>query len=104
VKRAALRLSDAAVSDILEQADWYAQRSGPTLAERWENAVAAALVRITKNLNAGALCHFKAEELRGVRRMPVSKFPKHMIFYRNDENEALILRVVHGARDLESLF
>jgi toxin ParE1/3/4 len=104
VTKPRLRLSDAAISDILEQADWYAQRSSLALAERWENAVAAAFVRITKNPNAGAHCQFKAVELRGVRRMPISKFPKHLIFYRNDDNKVLVLRVVHGARDLESLF
>ena len=31
-------------------------------------------------------------------------FPKHLIFYQVRKNEVLILRIVHGARDLESLF
>ncbi len=36
--------------------------------------------------------------------MPISRFPKHLVFYRVENREILILRVVHGARDLESLF
>jgi len=31
------------------------------------------------------------------------RFSKHLLFYRRDEEEILILRVVHGARDLERL-
>jgi plasmid stabilization system protein ParE len=49
VNRATLRLSDAAVGDILEQAEWYHQQSGHMLAKRWESAVTAALLRIVKN-------------------------------------------------------
>jgi plasmid stabilization system protein ParE len=36
--------------------------------------------------------------------MPVAGFTKFLIFYLSREGETLILRVVHGARDLESLF
>jgi toxin ParE1/3/4 len=49
------------------------------------------------------LCKFKAEELGKVRRVLVTGFPKHLVFYRSHENELLILRVIHGARDLENL-
>jgi hypothetical protein len=34
VNRLELRLSDVAVRDILEQSDWYEQRSGLALAKR----------------------------------------------------------------------
>jgi hypothetical protein len=36
VKNLRLRLAEAALSDILEQADWYELHSGQTLAKRWE--------------------------------------------------------------------
>ncbi len=104
MKRAGIRLSDAAVGDILEQAEWYEQHSGRVLARRWEGAVTSALLLIRKNPRSGSLCSFKADELRGVRRRSIQKFPKHLIFYQADGGEVLILRVIHGARDLESLF
>ncbi|MFZ1005480.1 MAG: type II toxin-antitoxin system RelE/ParE family toxin [Candidatus Sulfotelmatobacter sp.] len=103
MNRAELRLTDVAVSDILEQADWYEQRSDPALARRWENKVTAALIRIEKNPRSGAKCGFRAEELQGVRRMPIAGFPRHLIFYRAKAEEIKILRVVHGARDLDTL-
>jgi toxin ParE1/3/4 len=104
VKRTKVRLSEVAVSDILEQADWYEQRSGPTLAGRWGSAITSALLRIVANPESGSLCAFNADELQSIRRMPIAKFPKHLIFYQAENEEIMILRVVHGARDLESLF
>jgi toxin ParE1/3/4 len=103
MSRVKLRLTDVAISDIQEQADWYEQHSDHTLATRWEDEVTAALVHIEKNPRSGAKCGFTADELRGVRRMPIVGFPRHLIFYHAEEEEIRILRVVHGARDLESL-
>lgn len=100
MNRVELRLTDVAVSDIQEQADWYEQRSGHALARRWENEVTAALIRIEKNPRSGAKCGFSADELQGIRRMPIAGFPR---LYRAEEEEIRIVRVVHGARDLESL-
>jgi toxin ParE1/3/4 len=104
VNHATLRLSDAAVGDILEQAEWYHQQSGQMLAKRWESAVTGALLRLMKNPQSGPPCIFNAADLQGIRRMRIVKFPKHLIFYQIESGEVLILRVIHGARDLESLF
>ena len=104
MKRSRIHLSDAAVNDIIEQADWYEARANSRLGNCWESAVAQALLRIVTNPRSGAQCTFKASELRGVRRMSVSGFSKHLIFYRVEKDSLLILRVIHGARDLESLF
>jgi toxin ParE1/3/4 len=103
MNRTKLRLTDVAVSDIQEQADWYEQRSDRALARRWENEVTVALIRIKKNPRSGAKCGFSADELQGVRRMPIAGFSRHLIFYRAEEKEIRILRVVHGTRHLESL-
>jgi len=104
VKRQRITLSDAAVADILEQADWYEDQADSKLAERWEKAVTAALLRVLGNPRSGSLCRFKSEELRDVRRAFIKGFPKHLVFYRFRDKELFVLRIVHGARDLESLF
>ena len=100
MNRARIRLSDVAVNDILEQADWYKQQSGQSLAKRWESAVTAALLRMVENPRSGSSCRFKENELQAIRRMPIGRFPRHLIFYRFEGAEIVILRVVHGARDL----
>jgi toxin ParE1/3/4 len=96
VKTGNITLSELAVADILEQADWYEARAGQTLAKRWEKAVTLTLVRISRGPNAGAPCSFEAVDLRGTRRMPVAGFPRHLVFYQFRQGEILVLRVVHG--------
>lgn len=103
MKKPRLVLSDAAVADILEQADWYIGQSGAALAKRWEKAVTTTVLRILDNPAAGTRCNFRAMELRDMRRATVPGFPKHLIFYMLQNAEVFILRVVHGARDLENL-
>lgn len=103
MKKARLVLSDAAVADILEQAEWYSERSGPALARRWERAVTSAISRVAVHPAAGTLCAFRSPELDDVRRTLIPGFPKHLLFYRVRKREILVLRVVHGARDLERL-
>ena len=99
-----ITLSEAAVADILEQADWYEAQADQKLAMRWEKAVASTLLRISRRPHAGSPCNFSATELRGTRRVPVAGFPKHLVFYRPYPDKIVVLRIVHGARDLESLF
>jgi toxin ParE1/3/4 len=104
VKAPHITLSDAAVEDILEQADWYEAQADQKLAKRWEKAVTSTLLRISRGPCTGSPCNFSATELRGTRRVPVADFPRHLVFYQPYPDEIIVLRIVHGARDLESLF
>ena len=104
MRRPRIVLSDLAGADILDQADWYGEQAGAKLAQRWENATTSTMLQIAANPRAGAPCKFAALELRDVRRVPVAGFPRHLVFYQFRGNEIFVLRVIHGARDLESLF
>ena len=101
---AKIQFSEFAISDILEQSNWYGARSDERLAKRWERAVTSTLSRISRVPNAGSPCRFHANELGGTRRVPIGGFPKHLIFYQYERGVVFVLRVIHGARDLESLF
>jgi toxin ParE1/3/4 len=103
VRQSIVHLSDLALSDILEQFEWYKLSSGQLLAKRWDAAVTSALLRIERNPKSGAPCHFDAPELQGLRRMAITRFPRHLIFYQLKGDEIIVLRVIHGARDLEPL-
>jgi len=104
VKVASIHLSELAINDILEQANWYESRSDEKLAKRWERAVTSTLSRIDRTPNSGSPCRFRAAELLATRRVPVSGFSKHLVFYKVERREVFVLRVIHGALDLESLF
>jgi toxin ParE1/3/4 len=104
VKAPRITFSDLALADVLEQADWYQAQADLRLAQRWEKAVTSTLLRIARVPRAGAPCRFLADQLRGTRWVPVAGFPRHLLFYQFREDEIRVLRVVHGARDLEALF
>lgn len=104
MKTPRLVFSDAAIADVLEQADWYRRQAGAALALRWERAVTSAIAHVLRFPASGSPCAFGDPELKNVQRTMIPKFPKHLMFYRFEGDELFILRVVHGARDLESLF
>jgi plasmid stabilization system protein ParE len=98
------RSNRAAVNDILEQAAWYQEQSGTKTGRQ---------VGKSSKFNPSApggksRCRramlFQSHRAGRHRRMPVPHFPKHLVFYRLQNEEMVILRIVHVTRDLESLF
>jgi plasmid stabilization system protein ParE len=81
VRKLRLTLSEAAATDIVEQANWYEEQSGPELVKRWERAVTSTVLRIVDHPRAGSICNFQHPELSNVRRVLVPGFAKHLIFY-----------------------
>ena len=104
MKTLRISLSEAAIADILEQSDWYEAQADRKLAKRWEKAVTSTLLRISRGPRAGTPCNFSAAELRGARRVSGAGFPRHLVFYQPYRDEIVVLRIVHGGRDLERLF
>ncbi len=98
MKQPRLLVSDAAVADILEQADWYSVQSGEALAERWERAVTSSVLRIVNRPAMGTLCTFRSVELRDVRRTTIPGLAD------NDSriSEASAVLQVPGGRNLDS--
>jgi len=101
VKEPRITFSDLAVADILAQADWYELQSDRKLATRWERSVTSSVLRLVRMPRSGQLCGFTLQALQDVRRFPISGFRSHLIFYRFSNNEIYVLRVLHGARDLD---
>jgi plasmid stabilization system protein ParE len=100
-----LEITEAAALAILEQMDYFRQAGDDALAERWEASVHRAVQSVLQMPLRGAPCRFRSPELAGVRWVPVQGFPKHMVFYRVDADDQLVLviHVVHGARDLPAI-
>lgn len=99
-----LEITEAAATDILEQANWYAEQANEQLAVKWERAITATILSIVDYPQAAPISNFKSPDLVEIRRISVQNFPRHLIFYRVTESAVLILRVLHGARNIESLF
>src|ERR687896_503767 len=52
----------------------------------------------------GSARDFRNPRFAGLRMFPVKKFENFLIFYQSTEEEILIVRVLHGARDMAALF
>lgn len=61
MKAARLAFTDAAMADVLEQFDWYTEKAGRIMAERWEASIAATLLKIARRPASGSPCKFTAE-------------------------------------------
>ena len=47
---------------------------------------------------------FRAGDLRGIRSFPVLRFPNYLVFYQTAGTTVEITRVIHGSRDLPTVF
>ena len=82
----------------------YLARNSPTAAERFLKAVQLALENLLMMPELGGRCEFRHKALADLRVWPIHGFRKHLIFYRIMPDGIEIRRVIHGARDIESLF
>jgi plasmid stabilization system protein ParE len=100
-----LRVSEAAALAIIEQSDYYQQAADGSLASRRGVAVDEATRALSSWPERGAPCRFRSAALANLRWVSVPGFPRHMIFYRYISHEQIILivHVLHGARNLETL-
>ena len=64
MKTPRINFSDAAIADILEQADWYEAQADRNLAQRWQEAVTATLLRIARRPGTGSRCTFTLDVFR----------------------------------------
>lgn len=101
----ALHISEAAALSVVEQADYYLQVSDAGLDQRWEAAVDQAAHTLLHWPERGTLCRFRSAALAGLRWISIPGFPKHLVFYRyiQSEDAILIVQVLHGARNLETI-
>lgn len=89
--------------DLLEHLDYIAVNN-PDAALRFVDTVEQAFARLSEMPEIGSLWEFANPRLAGVRVWPVPKFSRYLIFYQVTQDSIRILRVLHGARDIPSLF
>ena len=52
----------------------------------------------------GKVTEYRSPFPAAIRMFRLKRFSKHLVFYRPLENGIEVIRVLHGARDIESLF
>jgi toxin ParE1/3/4 len=98
-----LVIRPAADYDIDEQFVYLALDAGEELAMRFLEATQACFERLLAMPDLGAIRVFRDPELEGLRMFPVSGFEAHLVFYRPTSRGIEVIRVLHGARNVDEI-
>ena len=97
-------LRPAAGRDLDREADYIAQHQDLDSALRFYRAAEETFRLIATQPKMGRRRDFGNPQLKGVRGCLMKEFDRHLVFYRPVEGGIEVLRIIHGARDIESLF
>lgn len=92
----------AARTDLLEQAAYLAEQDGAA-AGRFLDAVEATLELLLLNPELGAVYQLRNPRLHGLRVWRVKGFEKYLIFYQSGAAALEVIRILHGARDIQGV-
>lgn len=90
-----------AMADLVETADYIAA-DDPEVADRFFDAFEITLEEIRNSPKIGSVRRFK--DKIDVRMWFVRGFEKSLIFYTENADEIVILRIIHTARDYNRFF
>ena len=89
-------VSEQADRDVDAQADYYRDKGSSDTATRW-------LLKTRKTFEYVAAHPALGEEIRpGLRALRVERFRRHIVIYRAIPAPVVIVRVIHGAADLDA--
>lgn len=96
-------LSEQSVEDV-DVVHAHICADNPEAAERVQEAIFDGFDLLARNPTLGRRRHFRCHQ--NIRSWVVTEFTNYLIFYRElpDDSGVEILRVLHGARDLDALF
>ncbi|HEY2154518.1 MAG TPA: type II toxin-antitoxin system RelE/ParE family toxin [Isosphaeraceae bacterium] len=95
--------SRAAIGDLIEIAAYFAETRGPDAARRFGAAASATFKRLARMPGLGARWDERRPALAGLRVAAVEKYRNHLVFYRPIAGGIEVVRVLHGAKDLDHL-
>jgi toxin ParE1/3/4 len=88
----------------LHEAALFLASQNLAVAERFLVAAQQCFDELAKSPDLGFLAEFESVLAAGVRRWRIKGFKNYLVFYRPSQIGVEIIRVIHGARDIESLF
>ncbi len=93
----------AALDDLADQAAWYIAHASQEVADRFLAAVERELGVILAVPDMGSSRAYANPALAGLRMAPVRGFETHLVFYLPTEEGIELVRVLHGARDIDAI-
>jgi toxin ParE1/3/4 len=93
----------AADRDLDDQAAYLASEASLETALRFYDAAAATFEKIARMPGIGERRDSIKPRLAGLRVWRIEGFEKHLIFYQPTDGGIDIVRVLHGARDIDTV-
>jgi len=95
----------AALRDVLQHAEYLADRASLAVARRFVSAPEQMISRLSRMPGIGVLWDSKNPHLADLRFFPIGRFRNHLVFYRPLPDRGIeVVRVLHGVQDIEALF
>jgi toxin ParE1/3/4 len=92
---------NAARQDLVDVAYYYIRQGSPASARRFRDQAEALFGRPADMPGLGAPYDHDHPALAGLRFLPVTRFKKYLVFYRATPGGIEVVRVLHGARDIQ---
>lgn len=93
----------AALHDLDEAADYIRRNGGPDRAIRFLKAADATLARLCTLPGLGTPYEPGEPAFAGLRVLSVDGHRNHLVFYRPMAGGIQVLRLLHGARDIDGI-
>jgi toxin ParE1/3/4 len=98
-------VSSSAREDILRQFRYYLlEKDAPVVAQRFLDSVESTLDKLSRMPDKGAPKPLAGPMLAGLRSISIAGFAAIRVYYIHMKDELRIVRVLHGKRDIDSLF
>jgi toxin ParE1/3/4 len=95
-----LRKAQEDIDDIT----YYIAQDNLEAAVAFFEAVESTCAMLSTMPGIGSARDYRNPRFAGLRMFPVKRHEKYLIFYQSTEDELLVVRVLHGARDIAALF
>jgi toxin ParE1/3/4 len=95
--------SDLALKDLEEQAEYIRLRS-PKAALRFLDAAEALFRQLASMPGIGEPFETANPLFQDLRCFPIPKFPSQIVYYKPLRDGIVVIRVLHGARDVDRIF
>lgn len=82
----------------------YLLETNPQAASKFVMELRQAFTLLSGNPLIGVKRQYRLLALEGIRLFPLKKYSSYLVFYLNTDEVLEIVRVLHGKRDLETLF
>lgn len=92
-----------AIADIEHCANYLEENATPDVALRFRSAIMQAIAQIETMPGAGSPRRVRNSRLAGLRMWVVPGFRNYLLFYLTPAGEAEIIRLLHGAQDVNSI-